>query len=242
VGIGSCLSKTDPRWTPARSSGDARAVLFDVDGVLLDSMPTYRRVWCQWAALRHLDPSSVWALTPGRRPADTIMAVAPHLDTEEECRRLTVLLDAELDELTAMPGAHTLLESVPQDRWALVTSNTEAVVRACFIRLGLPAPPFVVDGDSVAQGKPHPEGFLTAASALGISPKRCLVVEDAPSGVAAGRAAGMTVYGINSQGPAEQLEAAHRLFPSLAAATPAVVLWTLGGDALRDLADAIEDD
>ncbi len=218
----------------ARSSGVHRAVLFDVDGVLLDSMTTYQRVWHEWAGLCNLDPTSVWAMTPGRRPSDTIRAVAPHLDAEAECRRLALLLDAELEQLVAMPGAQVLLQAVPRHRWALVTSNTEAVVRSCFKRLGLPSPGLVIDGAAVAEGKPHPEGFLAASKHLGVQPANCLVVEDAPSGVAAGRAAGMTVYAIHSNCLAGQLGGAHRLFPSLAAATLAVVAWVGGQDISDD--------
>lgn len=202
-----------------------RAILFDVDGVLVDSMAVYRRVWSSWSLVCGLDPDEVWALTPGRRPADTIGAVAPHLDLSDEIRRLTTLLDSELGHLPAMPGAAELLASIPPESWALVTSNTADVVLACFRRLGLPTPRLVVDGDAVEFGKPHPEGFLRAASCMGLAPADCLVIEDATAGVTAARAAGMTVFGISSTEPPERLAAADMVFESLREATPAVRRW-----------------
>ena len=202
-----------------------RAVLFDVDGVLLDSMPVYRRVWARWARACGLDPDAVWAVTPGRRPADVIEVLAPQLDLVDEIGRLTTLLDGELEHLPAMPGAADLLTSLPPFRWALVTSNTKEVVLACFRRLRLPTPLLVVDGDAVERGKPHPEGFLRAASGLGVAPGDCLVVEDAPAGVLAARAAGMTVLGIASTEPEENLAAADSVFASLREAAPAIRDW-----------------
>jgi sugar-phosphatase len=196
-----------------------------VDGVLVDSMAVYRRVWSSWSVVCGLDPEAVWALTPGRRPADTIEAVAPHLDLSEEIRRLTGLLDSELENLPAMPGAAELLTSIPPESWALVTSNTTEVVLACFRRLRLPIPRLVVDGEAVEFGKPHPEGFLRAASCLGVAPTHCLVIEDAAAGVAAARSAGMAVFGIASTESPERLAAADRVFESLRDATPAVQLW-----------------
>lgn len=223
------ISKAN-RGAPAE--GDApdnslggRAVLFDVDGVLLDSMAVYRQVWKSWSVVCGLDPDEVWALTPGRRPTDTIRAVAPHLDLSDEIRRLTILLDSQMEGLPAMPGAAELLASIPPHTWALVTSNTEGVVRACFRRLRLPTPYLVVDGDAVELGKPHPEGFLKAASSLRMTPSNCLVVEDAPAGVMAALAAGMTVFGISSTEPADRVGAAHRVFASLQEAVPAIQRW-----------------
>ncbi len=207
------------------TAGGRRAVLFDVDGVLLDSMAVYRRVWESWSIVCGLDPEAVWALTPGRRPADTIEAVAPHLDLTDQIGKLTSLLDSELERLRAMPGAAQLLASLPRQSWALVTSNTEPVVRTCFARLGLPSPQLVVDADAVEFGKPHPEGFLKAASALDVLPARCLVIEDATAGVAAALAAGMTVFGINSTEPLDPLPGAHRTFPSLRAASTLIQEW-----------------
>jgi sugar-phosphatase len=175
-----------------------RAVLFDVDGVVLDSMAVYGRVWGQWCLLLQLDPDVVLPLTHGRRPRDVIAMVAPDLAIEAEMARLSALLAEEPEPLSAMPGARELLMDLPQQQWALVTSNSEHFVRAEFERLGLPAASVVVDGSSVQQGKPSPEGFLAAAGLLGMESRHCLVVEDAPAGVAAGLAAGMRVLAVES--------------------------------------------
>jgi len=202
-----------------------RAVLLDVDGVLLDSMEVYQRAWAKWALARGLDPARVCELTPGRRPADTIRAVAPALNVAAEHQHLVGILASEVANVRAMRGARQLLRALPSERWALVTSNTEAVVRRCFARLGMPDPVLVVDADAVSSGKPDPEGYLRAALALGMQPKDCLVVEDAPSGVEAARAAGMRVFGVNSNGPRFLLRKADRIYTSLAEAAPEILSW-----------------
>ncbi len=202
-----------------------RAVLFDVDGVVLDSMAIYRRVWRQWCLQAELDPDTVWPLTHGRRPQDTIALVAPHLAVESELRRLSAFLDQESSPLPAMPGAQELLAALPQAGWALVTSNSEHFVRSEFARLGLPWPRVIVDGGAVQHGKPSPEGFLAASRRLGCPAIDCLVVEDAPAGVAAGLAAGMRVLAIEAPPADGELAMAHARFPSLEAAARAIRNW-----------------
>ena len=200
-------------------------MLFDVDGVILDSMAIYRRVWQQWCLGVDLDPDTVWPLTHGRRPRDTIAMVAPHLAVESELRRLAAFLDQESSPLPAMLGAHELLAALPQGRWALVTSNSEHFVRSEFARLGLPWPRVVVDGSAVQHGKPSPQGFLAASERLGCAAVECLVVEDAPAGVAAGLAAGMRVLAIEPPCSDGELAPAHDRFPSLEAAAGAIRDW-----------------
>lgn len=220
--------------TAAPRRRDGRAVLLDVDGVLLDSMDAYQRAWAKWSLACGLDPDRVLELTPGRRPSDTIRAVAPDLDVSEEHRHLVRILASEVAQVRAMPGAHELLRALPPARWALVTSNTEAVVRRCFAHLGLTDPVLVVDAEAVTAGKPHPEGYLLAAMALGAQPRDCLVVEDAPAGVEAARAAGMFVYAVNSNGARTLLRAADRIYESLAEAAPAVLGWAAQDDVSND--------
>ncbi|MDX3227599.1 HAD-IA family hydrolase [Streptomyces sp. ME19-01-6] len=153
------------------------AVLFDVDGVLLDSTEAHRHVWDAWAGLRGLDASVVWPLTFGRRPEDTVRLAAPELDPSQDRLVLDQLLDQQQDAFPAVDGAVELL---------------------LFAAAGLPLPRVQVYGGDVAQAKPAPECYLKAAAALGLEPSACLVVEDAPAGVAAGKAAGCRVAGFTS--------------------------------------------
>ena len=212
-----------------------RAVLFDVDGVVLDSMTIYRRVWARWCLLVDLDPDTVWPLTHGRRPQDTIAMVAPHLAIDSEMRRLEAFLDKESSPVPAMPGAHELLTALPRRQWALVTSNSEPFVRSEFALLGLPWPSVIVDGGAVLEGKPSPQGFLAASARLGCAAAECLVVEDAEAGVEAGLAAGMTVLAIDPPPGGPRLATAHARFPSLEAASGAIRDWVLASDPAAEV-------
>lgn len=205
-----------------------RVVLFDVDGVLLDSEATYRVVWSRWAAGRGLDPAPLWPLLAGRRARDTLAQLVPGLDPAAEVRALRALLLEEQESLPAMDGARELLARLAPGRWALVTSNEEDVVRAQFARLDLPRPRVVVGGSAVTEGKPHPACFAAAAARMGARPRDCLVVEDSPAGVAAGVAAGMTVLALQTTHSPERLGAAHLLAPSLPAAAPTITSWAGG--------------
>ncbi|RMI40478.1 HAD-IA family hydrolase [Streptomyces triticirhizae] len=193
----------------------AKALLLDVDGVLIDSAAPHRRVWSAWAVLRGLDPEAVWAASQGRRRPDVLALVAPELAFPEEDALLTELSLAEEHTLSAFPGAVEVLRTLPIDRWAVVTSGGGAAVRRRMARLGLPAPPVHVCANDVTAGKPDPEGYLRAAAALGTPPGDCLVVEDSPAGVAAGKAAGCTVHALTTTHAAEELAAADGLFDSL---------------------------
>lgn len=201
------------------------AVLFDVDGVLLDSYAGYREVWSRWCAIREVDLELAWAATHGRRPVETVAEVAPHLTPHEEYVLLEQLMEDVGDRFPAFAAAKPLLSSLPASSWAVVTSGQRPTVLARFTGSGLPHPAVFVDGDDVAEGKPSPEGYLLAAARLGVEPLDCLVVEDAPAGVRAGKAAGMSVLAIAStHRPAELAEADHEA-ASLAQATPTVLAW-----------------
>lgn len=202
-----------------------RAVLFDVDGVLLDSYAGYREVWSRWCALRGVDVELAWAATHGRRPVDTVAEVAPHLTPEDEYLVLKALLMEVGERSPAFPAAAPLLKDLTPGSWGVVTSGQRRTVLSRFAASGLPGPAVLVDGDDVTEGKPSPEGYLRAARLLGARPSHCLVVEDAPAGVRAGRAAGMTVLGIASTHSPEELTAADVVVPSLADAVPRVRGW-----------------
>lgn len=175
------------------------AILFDMDGVLVDSMAQIESLLREWAADRGLEPESVVRLSHGRRDVDVVRLSAPHLNPTEEVAWIQQREVADATRIQALPGAHRLLSSVPVDRWAVVTSGPRAVAQARFRAAGLPMPNILVTSDDVANGKPDPEGYLQAARRLDKNPAQCLVVEDAPAGVTAARSAGMRVVGVGTE-------------------------------------------
>lgn len=200
-------------------------MLFDADGVLVNSYEVYHRVWGCWASNHELDNHVVWAGTHARRPTETVAEVAPHLDPEHEYEKLKALLATEERRTSLYPGAADLLHSLPIGRWAIVTSGREAVVRSRLRTGGAPEPTLVVDGAAVREGKPSPEGYLLAAHRLGTPPSACLVVEDAPLGIRAGRAAGMQVLAIGSTHHHSHLADASDIRPTLQAAARLLQAW-----------------
>lgn len=189
------------------------AVLFDVDGVLLDSGAAHREVWQGWARHHGLDPEAVHAATQGRRRADILRLLAPEQSPEAENQLLNGLMAERESGITAYAGAAHLLERL--QKRALVTSSRGEAVLARFHRLGLPAPEVRICAEDVPEGKPSPSGYLAAAARLGVDPADCLVIEDAPAGVEAGRAAGCTVYAVATTHAPEALSNADAVFPTL---------------------------
>ena len=206
-----------------------RAVLFDADGVLVDSRKGYRAVWERWAYLHGLDPVSVLAATHARRPVDTIADVAPLLDAVAEYARLVAYVGELADAFAVHPDAAGLLGRLPALRWAVVTSGDAASVRARLTAGALPLPAVLVDGAAVSRGKLDPEGYLLAAAQLGARPADCLVVEDAPAGIDAGRRAGMTVLALTTSHAPDQLRHADVVVDSLTRAQPHVLAWMAAG-------------
>lgn len=196
------------------------ALLFDVDGVLIDSTAVYARVWTRWAEHHGLDPAVVVAAQYGRRGADTMREVAPHLDHVSEQPLFRSLMTAEAPNIAPMPGAAVLLDSLPAGAWACVTSGGRRWVSARFDDAGLTLPHFLVTGDDVTVGKPDPACYLLGAQRLGREPSECLVVEDAVAGIQAGHAAGMQVVGLATTHSREEIAEADYLFDSLADAAP----------------------
>lgn len=174
------------------------AVLFDMDGTILDSSIPVRRQWRLWAESVGIPFDKVEAVMHGRRAIETMQLVAPHLPQPETVERFLEVEEKDLDDIQPMPGARAFLEALPAHRWAVVTSATFNMARARIQAAGLPVPDVLISADRVTHGKPHPEGFLTAAQALGIAPERCLVVEDSPAGIRAGIAGGMQVLGVTT--------------------------------------------
>ncbi|MEU9114851.1 HAD-IA family hydrolase [Streptomyces sp. NPDC048483] len=192
------------------------AVLFDVDGVLLDSTAAHRSVWTTWSLARGLDPEVVWNLTFGRRPEDTVKDAAAHLDPVVERLVLDQLLVREKNGFPPVEGAAGLLEALSGSPWAIVTSGDRASVHERFAAADLPLPDVQIYGSDVEHAKPAPDCFSLAASRLGIEPSACLVVEDAPAGISAAVAAGCIVVGLTTTHPEEALRHAHIRAASLA--------------------------
>jgi mannitol-1-/sugar-/sorbitol-6-phosphatase len=195
----------------------ARALLFDLDGVLADSTASVERHWRSWARKHSLDEDALIAVVHGRRALDTIREVTPHLDAERE---LAALVDAEAgdtSDVTATPGAKALLARLPRDAWAVVTSGVRSVAEARLRASGLPMPTLLVPADEIARGKPDPEGYLTAARKLGLAPEHCVVIEDAPAGIAAARNAGMQCVALTTTHSAHAVAHADLIVASLAA-------------------------
>jgi mannitol-1-/sugar-/sorbitol-6-phosphatase len=169
------------------------ALLFDMDGVLIDSTPAVARVWTRWAIQRGLDPDKVVSMAHGRPSRTTIRDLLPEADVDLEDREVERQEIADLDGVVLLPGARQLLDSLPPDRWTIATSCTRALAEVRLRAAGLPIPKNMITSSDVKIGKPHPEPYLIAAARLGFAASDCIVVEDAPAGVRAGRAAGARV-------------------------------------------------
>jgi mannitol-1-/sugar-/sorbitol-6-phosphatase len=170
------------------------AVLSDLDGVLVDSGAEVERVWREWAVEQGLDPDDVGPASHGVPGRQVIERVAPHLDAVRESERVDRLHAATGG--VALPGAAELLASVSP--LAVVTSCSPPLAAARFAAAGLEPPAVLITADLTPRGKPHPDPYLAAARALGVDPRECLVIEDAPAGIAAARAAGATVWAVET--------------------------------------------
>jgi len=181
------------------------AILFDMDGTLVDSMAHDERQWTRWANHHGLDPQPIITLSHGRRTIDTIREVAPHLATDAELARFETQELTDREGIRAVDGAATILNLLPTGSWALVTSAPRCLALMRMECAGLPLPQVVVSSDDVRRGKPDPEGVLLAAARLGVEPALCLVIEDTPAGIQAARAAGMSALGVTTTYSCEQL-------------------------------------
>jgi sugar-phosphatase len=176
-----------------------RALLLDCDGVLVDSDAAVHRSWSRWARRYGLDPDAVTAVVHGRRSADTVAAL---LDPERRDGALAAIDRFEVEDAAgtpAIPGARALLTALPPGSWAVVTSGRRELATARLVAAGLPVPAVAVCAEDVPSGKPDPAGYQLAAERLGVDPAACVVVEDSPAGIAAGRAAGATVLGVGER-------------------------------------------
>ena len=170
------------------------AILFDLDGVLVDSAELVERTWRRWAARHGLAPDEIVRIAHGRRTVETVRLVAPDLDADAEGAALAASEATKTDGVYEVPGARELLRSLPDGSWAVVTSGIRAVAELRIRHTGLPTPRVLIPADEVRHGKPHPEGYLTAAARLGVTPARCIVIEDTPPGIEAAGRDGVTRF------------------------------------------------
>jgi sugar-phosphatase len=175
-----------------------RGVLFDMDGVLVDSTPAVARVWSGWAREHGFDPDEVVKRAHGRPSITTIQELLPLGDHEAEDREVERREIADLEGVIPLPGALQLLLALPSDRWAIVTSCTRELAGVRIAAAGLPNPKHLVTATDVKHGKPDPEPYLKGAQILGVPAGDCIVIEDAPAGVRAGRAAGARVIAVRT--------------------------------------------
>ena len=189
--------------TPTSTS--AAALLFDMDGVLISSIGSVRRCWRQWCRLYGVPNADTFEITHGMRAIELIESLRPDIDPAEGLRVIEDLELADVADLVILPGARELLESLPPERWTIVTSATRRLMLGRLAAAGLPVPPRLVAADDVLNGKPHPDPYLRGAALLGFAPGDCIVVEDAPAGITAGRAAGCRVLGVLGTHPLEEL-------------------------------------
>lgn len=196
-----------------------RGILFDMDGVLISGTASDERCWLRWARFHNMEGAFSIQSTHGRRALDTLHALRPDLDAAIELKRLEDF-DADFtaddhNPAPALPGAKSLLASLPANTWTIVTSASERLMRDRIHAAGITPPHRIVSADHVSLGKPHPEPYATGARILGLPPSGCLVIEDSPAGVQSGKAAGCSVLAVLTSHTAADLSAADWIIPSL---------------------------
>lgn len=195
---------------------ETRGLLFDMDGVLVSSIGSVVRCWRIWAKKYDVPNAETYEVPHGMRAIDIIRSLRPDIDPLQGLREIEDLEIADTSDLKVLPGAKQLLESLPAERWAIVTSATRRLMLGRLEVAGLPAPERIVSADDVERGKPDPEPYRRGAELLGYRADECIVVEDAPSGVGAGKAAGSQVLGVIGTHTLAQLHQADWVVQSLA--------------------------
>jgi mannitol-1-/sugar-/sorbitol-6-phosphatase len=182
-----------------------RGVLFDLDGVLVDSTPAVARVWTQWARKHGFVPEEVVRQAHGRPSITTIRELLPHANHVAENREVERGEIEDVEGVIPLPGALELLQAIPQDRWAIATSCSRPLAEVRIRAAGLPFPKHLITSTDVQRGKPDPEPYIKASRILGLTPADCIVIEDAPAGIRAGKAAGARVLALRTTAPDSEL-------------------------------------
>ena len=201
---------------PVVTTLHCRAVLVDLDGTLMDSAPRILRVWKAWSQRNGIAFESILKVIHGRRSIDTIRLVAPWLPVEKEVAELEADEIADMQDVRVYPGAQELLEKLRDIPHAIVTSGSRRAAEARLKHVGLRIPAVLASGDEVEAGKPAPDGYLLAARRLRMDPGDCVVIEDSPVGVQAGKAASMQVVAVASTHAAAALDQADAVVRQLA--------------------------
>jgi sugar-phosphatase len=192
-----------------------KGILFDMDGVLVSSIGSVVRCWRRWAEIYGVPNAESYEVPHGKRAIDIVKTLRPDIDPEEGLRAIEDMEMEDTADLMVLPGVKALLESLPPERWAIVTSATRRLLLGRLKAAGLPLPERIISGDMVERGKPDPEPYRRGAALLGLRPEECVVVEDAPSGLGAGVAAGCRVLGVLGTHSIEELQGADWIVPSL---------------------------
>ena len=174
------------------------ALLFDMDGVLINSTPAVARVWGRWAVDHGFNPEEVIAHAHGRPSLATVREYLPNSDHEAENREVERREIEDLEGVVPLPGALDLLRSLPDSRWTIVTSCTRPLAEVRIKATGLPLPKRLITSNDITHGKPHPEPYLKAATILGFPPAECVILEDVPAGIRSAKAAGGRVIALTT--------------------------------------------
>ena len=187
---------------------ETKGLLFDMDGVLISSIASVNRCWRRWAAHYGVPDAENMEISHGTRAVDIMKMLRPDFTDADLAAGLRLIEDMEIDDiadLQVLPGVRALLGSLPPERWTIVTSATRRLLLGRLKAAGLPFPEQLIAADDVVNGKPHPEPYMKGAALLGFAPEQCIVVEDAPTGVGAGVAAGSHVLGVLGTHAADEL-------------------------------------
>jgi sugar-phosphatase len=177
---------------------DCKGVLFDLDGVLVDSTPAVARVWTIWAKKHGFDPEQTVHQAHGRPSLATIRELLPNADHLAENAIVERMEIEDVDGVVPLPGAIELMNALPPEKWTIVTSCTRTLALVRLRAAGLPIPPKLITSNDITNGKPNPEPYLKGAQLLGLAAKDCVVLEDAPAGIRAGKAAGARVIALQT--------------------------------------------
>lgn len=189
---------------------DCKGFLFDLDGTLVDSLPVVERSWTRWARSHGIEPREVLGFIHGKQAITSLRHFMPHATEQELQRQFRLMEQAESQDtegVVALPGALAILERLDEIAipWAIVTSGSVPVASARLIAGGLPEPKVFITCEQVRRGKPQPDAYLLGAERLGLAPRECVVVEDAPAGIRSGLAAGCQVIAVNAPGGTAEL-------------------------------------
>jgi sugar-phosphatase len=185
-----------------------RAFLFDIDGTLVDSSMIVERVWRQVASEFGVDATAILGACHGRRDIEVVADFFRAADSRKVLERISTLEADAVDGVVPVPGAAEVLSTLQNYQWAAVTSGGRQLMLARLLAAGLPVPRVLIAAEDVEHGKPNPEGYIAAAYCLGVSPAECVVVEDSPAGIKAGKSAGATVVAVTTTHSTQALSTA----------------------------------